>query len=241
MSYIIRHVRATLALSVAVLLGGACDLTINNNTTGGTSQGGAGGSGGAGGNNPCDTLSPGDVCGGNAADPIHGECHEGSCLWIDWTCYHNPEGTPCDGGVCAHSTVEPVCCSWCVAPDGTCSHVADLAGAKCPPCTTGEPAGTVCQGKGQDLVHGECDGAGSCVEIDSDCSDQGPGTPCGHGGVCALDANGAPRCCDDTPYDHRCVRDGVCWNSGGEVCGHDGLACEVCVGGGAMCSEGVCM
>lgn len=230
------HVVSSFVL-LAAALSSAC--VVNNINSSSSSAGG----GGTGGGNPCDTLNPGDICGGDAKDPIHGECQDGSCVWIDWTCMHNPEGTPCEGGVCAHSTVEPVCCKGCVAPDGLCSHVADLAGATCPPCTTGEPAGTICQGKGQDLVHGECDGAGACVEIDSDCSDQAPGTACGHGGTCAVDANAKPTCCDDYGLNHRCVStDGICRYSGGEFCGHDGLACEFCPGGSASCSdEGVCL
>jgi hypothetical protein len=103
-------------------------------------SGGSGGSGGEGGEdagcepycNPCDHLRPGDVCGGNAADPFHGECHAGACLWIEWTCHHEPPGTACQGGVCARSAVEPVCCTGCVGPDGICRIEPHLDGEACP-------------------------------------------------------------------------------------------------------------
>jgi hypothetical protein len=134
-------VRRLLGVGIVALVGslvGCQGESMNSGGAGG--EGGSGGDGGAGGNpwfvNPCSdgTLEEGDVCGGSAGDPIHGECEGGSCWWIDRTCLRNPEGTPCQGGTCAHNATGPVCCERCVRPDGTCDQDAPLnsAGAPCP-------------------------------------------------------------------------------------------------------------
>jgi hypothetical protein len=83
------------------------------------------------GNSMCShaTLPDSTVCSGTMADPIHGECITGSCLIKEWTCDHEPTGTPCQGGVCTTpKNGTPICCTGCIWDDGSCSHLTDITG-----------------------------------------------------------------------------------------------------------------
>lgn len=103
----------------------------------------------------------------------------------------------------------------------------------------GEPAGTICEGVAANAVHGECNGNGTCIVIDWTCLHGMPGDPCGNGGLCAVDANNTPICCQDDDFNQRCVQmDGLCRISNADHCGHDGLACKTCDAG--PCVAGAC-
>lgn len=80
------------------------------------------------------------LCGGDPADPIHGECHYVRddnnallfpvCLWTEWVCVHGQDGDPCHqftGNKPMGTCMAQECCLTCIK-NGACFDTKDTLG-----------------------------------------------------------------------------------------------------------------